>query len=76
MKVLKTFIVKHKIDGKVTESRVIAVLDSITKDGNTYEYIKTYKVDKDCPTIADGTTGKLLFTGGNTPRVGAIQTNG
>ena len=75
MKVLGTYICKHKIDGKIQETRVIAVLETMQKDGNSYEYIKTYKLDKDCPTPNNGTTGKLLFTYGKSPRVGAIQVN-
>lgn len=75
MKVLNTYICKHKIDGITKESRVIAVLEQMEKDGNTYEYIKTYKLDKDCPTPNNGTIGKLLFTFGKNPRVGAIQVN-
>ena len=68
MKVLNTYICKHKVDGVTKESRVIAVLEQMEKDGNTYEYIKTYKLDKDCPTPNNGTTGKLLFTFGKNPR--------
>ena len=75
MKVLNTYICKHKVDGKTIESRVIAVLDTMEKDGNVYEYIKTYKLDKDCPTPNNGTIGKLLFTYGKNPRVGSIQIN-
>lgn len=73
MKVLNTYICKHTIDGENRESRVIAVLESMTKEGNTYEYIKTYKLDKDCPNPNNGTVGTLLFTARG--KVGAIQIN-
>lgn len=73
MKVLNTYICKHKIDGKDTETRVIAALESMEKDGNRYEYIKTYKLDKDCATPNNGTVGTLLFT--RRGKVGAIQSN-
>lgn len=73
MKVLNTYICKHTIDGEKRETRVIAVLESMQKEGNTYEYIKTYKLDKDCPNPNNGTVGTLLFT--SRGKVGAIQTN-
>lgn len=61
MKVLCTYNVNHKIDGKVTNGRVLVGLYSMVKDGNIYEYIKTYKLDKNCPDIATGSSGELLF---------------
>lgn len=73
MKVLKTFVCKHNIDGVKRDTRIIAVLESMEKEGNTYEYIKTYKLDKDCPNISDGTVGVLLFT--SRGKVGAVQIN-
>lgn len=73
MKVLKTFVCKHTIDGVKRDTRVIAVLETMEKEGNTYEYIKTYKLDKDCPNISDGTCGTLLFTSHG--KVGAVQIN-
>lgn len=73
MKVLNTYICKHTIDGEKRETRVIAVLESMEKEGNKYEYIKTYKLDKDCPNPNNGTVGTLLFT--SRGKVGAIQTN-
>lgn len=61
MKVLCTYTVNHKINGKSTQGRVLVGLHSMTKEGNTYEYIKTYKMDKNCPDVATGLVGDLLF---------------
>lgn len=61
MKILCTYTVNHKIDGQNTTGRVLVGLHSMTKEGNTYEYIKTYKLDKNCPDLATGLTGDLLF---------------
>ena len=73
MKILNTYICKHKIEGEDKETRVVAVLEKMEKDGNTYEYIKTYKLDKDCPTPNNGTVGTLLFT--SRGKVGAVSLN-
>lgn len=61
MKILCTYTVNHKIDGQNTTGRVLVGLHSMQKEGNTYEYIKTYKLDKNCPDIATGLVGDLLF---------------
>lgn len=61
MKILCTYTVNHKIDGEKVAGRVLVGLHSMTKDGNTYEYIKTYKLDKNCPELATGLSGDLLF---------------
>lgn len=61
MKVLCTYTVNHTIDGKISSGRVIVGLHKMDKDGNSYEYIKTYKMSKSCPDIATGLVGDLLF---------------
>ena len=61
MKVLCIFPVNHTIDGKVSKGRILVGLHKMEKDGNVYEYIKTYKMDKNCPDIASGTVCDLLF---------------
>lgn len=61
MKVLCTYTVNHKIDGKSSSSRVLIGLSSMEKEGNVYEYIKAYKMGKNCPDIAPGLSGEPLF---------------
>lgn len=61
MKILCTYTVNHKIDGEHKTGRVLVGLHSMVKDGNVYEYIKTYKLDKNCPDLATGLNGDLLF---------------
>lgn len=61
MKILCTYTVNHKIDGEKVTGRVLVGLHSMQKEGNIYEYIKTYKMDKSCPDIATGLSGDLLF---------------
>lgn len=61
MKVVWTYTVNHKIDGKSHPCRILFVLNSMEKDGNVYEYIKAYKMAKNCPDIATGLSGELLF---------------
>lgn len=61
MKVLCTYTVNHTIEGKPSQGRVLVGLHTMSKDGNTYEYIKTYKLDKNCPDIVTGARGDLLF---------------
>lgn len=61
MKVLCIYTVNHKIDGKAFQGRILVGLHKMEKDGNVYEYIKTYKMAKKCPDIATGLFGDLLF---------------
>lgn len=61
MKILATFKVNHIIDGETKHGFVSVGLHSMIKDGNTYEYIKTYKLDKDCPVLADGAYADPLY---------------
>lgn len=61
MKILCTYTVNHTIDGKNSQGRVLVGLHKMEKDGNVYEYIKTYKMDKKCPDLATGLAGDLLF---------------
>lgn len=74
MKILATFKVNHKIDGEVRHGVIAVGLHSMTKDGNIYEYIKTYKLDKDCPMLADGTNAEPLFN--ERGKVAGWKTNG
>lgn len=62
MKILCTYTVNHVINEEKTTGRVLVGLHSMQKDGNTYEYIKTYKLAKNCPDLATGLSGDLLFT--------------
>lgn len=62
MKVLCTYTVNHIINGEKVTGRVLVGLHSMQKEGNTYEYIKTYKLDKNAPDIATGLCGDPLFT--------------
>lgn len=61
MKVINTITVKHKIDGKEVSGRTLVCRDSMSKDGNTYEFIKIYKMAKDCPDVPNGACGSPLF---------------
>lgn len=61
MIILATFKVNHTIDGQKKRGFVAVGLHSMAKDGNTYEYIKTYKLDKDCPVLSDGAIAEPLF---------------
>lgn len=61
MKILCTYTVNHIINGEKTTGRVLVGLHSMKKEGNTYEYIKTYKLDKSCPDLATGLNIDLLF---------------
>ena len=62
MKVVNTLQCKHYINGKETVGRTLVCRDSMEKDGNRYEFIKTYKMDKNCPDVPNGATGIPLFT--------------
>lgn len=73
MKVLYTIKLNHTIDGKKKEGRSIVCLDSMSKDGNTYEFIKTFKLDGVCPDIANGSVGSPLFN--ERGKVGAWRTD-
>lgn len=61
MKVLCIYKVNHTIDSKPSQGRVLVGLHTMNKDGNSYEYIKTYKLDKNCPELVTGSSGDLLF---------------
>ena len=74
MKVLYTIKVNHTIDGEKREGRTLVCLDSMTKDGNTYEFVKTYKMDKACPDIPNGSVGTPLFVN-DRGKVGSWRTD-
>ena len=61
MKVLCIYKVNHTIEGKPSQGRVLVGLHTMNKDGNSYEFIKTYKLDKNCPELVTGSIGELLF---------------
>ena len=61
MKVLCTYTVNHIINGKKSHGRVLVGLHTMEKEGNTYEYIKTYKLSKNCSDIPTGSDVQLLY---------------
>lgn len=61
MKILGTFKVNHFVNGEKKHGFVVVGLHRMEKDGNTYEFIKTYKLDKNCPVPADGTDCEPLY---------------
>lgn len=61
MKVLCTYTVNHTINGEKSHGRVLVGLHTMEKEGNTYEYIKTYKLAKNCSDIPTGSDVQLLF---------------
>ena len=74
MKILATFKVNHTIDGEKKHGFVAVGLHSMTKDGNSYEYIKTYKLDKDCPVLSDGAIAEPLYN--ERGKVADLKVNG
>lgn len=62
MKVLCTYTVNHKINGEARQGKVLVGLHKMEKDGNTYEFIKTYKLENTCHDVPTGSDVTLLFT--------------